>query len=830
LAPEGGGRHSRDAETRDLTRRFGAVVPLWMRVAVLVTALAIAAYTVFFAGRLKNGGEGEAALANGLRYQAELATAKASAALEAPDAALVAAGDAMSRSGLRAPDAAAQALKASGGRAEGMAVVASGSVQALVGKGEAGPVAEMVRAADRAGAARWIGAGASHLYLVRRVPDREGLRLVAVLPPLQAPATQSGVTVLAATDGRVLASTSPALAGATVGRLGLTPQRVQAAAREHGAIDAHPSGGKPLKAVISSSPDNGVMAIAAAPANPSLGFGLFDLFDLLPLLAPALVGVLLVVLVWVQARRADAARQAFVDTERRFRTAVEAARCGVWEWDLSENQVYVSDLMAAMLSWPSGGLVGGDEVLARVAPEHRDRVLQGLRSAALYGAFDVSFRAPGSDGGRGAWIDARGQALADRSGDFTRIVGVALDVTDERLTQARAQAAERRLKDAIESVSEAFALWDRRDRLLMSNQNFRLWFNIDPRALKPGSDKAMVMKIARLAVVQDVAATDGAAGVREVELQDGRWLQISERRTADGGLVMTAADITAIKRQEAARAKNEAELHRIVARLEESQAELAVLARKYEIEKTRAEAANRAKSEFLANMSHELRTPLNAINGFSEIMVGELYGPVGDRRYKEYAQDILTSGQHLLALINDILDMAKIEAGKMNLKFQPISIEEVAEDVLRLMRDRAEQAGLTLASEVPELPEVEADYRAVKQILLNLISNAVKFTPSGGRVTVRARVAGAEVQLQVRDTGIGISAEDLKRLAQPFEQVETQHAKTQQGSGLGLALTKSLIEMHGGRLDLASEQGLGTTVTVTLPLKHGEDADHARAA
>ncbi|MBS0295460.1 MAG: PAS-domain containing protein [Proteobacteria bacterium] len=829
MAPEGGGRHSRDAETRDLTRRFGAVVPLWMRVAVLVTALAIAAYTVFFAGRLKNGGEGEATLAHGLRYQAELATVRASAALEAPDAALIAAGDALDRGALHAGDAAAQALKASGARAEGVAVVASGSVEALAGKGEAGPVAEMARAADRAGATRWLGAGASHLYLVRRVPGREGVRMVAVLPPLQAQSSKNGVTVLATPDGRVLAASDASLAGATVGRLGLTAQRIQAAARAHAAIDITPAGAKPFKAAAASNAEAGVVAIVAAPPNPGVAFGLFDLFDLLPLLAPALVGVLLVVLVWVQARRADAARQAFVDTERRFRTAVEAARCGVWEWDLSENKVYVSDFMAAMLGWPSGGLIGGDEMLARVAPEHRDRVLQGLRSAALYGAFDVSFRAPGPDGGRGAWIDARGQALADRAGDFNRIVGVALDVTDERLTQARAQAAERRLKDAIESVSEAFALWDRRDRLLMSNQNFRLWFNIDARALKPGSDKAAVMKIARLAVAQEVAATDGAAGVREAELQDGRWLQISERRTADGGLVMTAADITAIKRQEAARAKNEAELHRIVARLEESQSELAVLARKYEIEKTRAEAANRAKSEFLANMSHELRTPLNAINGFSEIMVSELYGPVGDRRYKEYAQDILSSGQHLLALINDILDMAKIEAGKLNLKFEPISIEEVAEDVLRLMRDRAEKAGLTLASEVPELPEVEADYRAVKQILLNLISNAVKFTPSGGRVTVRARTSGGDMQLQVRDTGIGISAEDLKRLAQPFEQVETQHSKTQQGSGLGLALTKSLIEMHGGRLDLASEQGLGTTVTVTLPLRHGEDAGRRAA-
>jgi two-component system cell cycle sensor histidine kinase PleC len=294
--------------------------------------------------------------------------------------------------------------------------------------------------------------------------------------------------------------------------------------------------------------------------------------------------------------------------------------------------------------------------------------------------------------------------------------------------------------------------------------------------------------------------------------------------------VLTAADVTAIRNQEAARARNEEELRQTVERLEDSQTELAVLARKYEIEKTRAEAANRAKSEFLANMSHELRTPLNAINGFSEIMVAEMYGPLGDRRYQEYARDILGSGQHLLALINDILDMAKIEAGKLNLRFEPVSIEEVAEDALRLVRNRAEAAGLVLTADLPPAPDIEADYRAVKQILLNLLSNAVKFTPRGGRVVLRAEVTPDAVKLIVRDTGIGISREDLERLARPFEQVEHQHSKTQQGSGLGLALTKSLIEMHGGDLKLDSEPGMGTAVSVTLPRRRPGDGAAAYAA
>jgi two-component system cell cycle sensor histidine kinase PleC len=825
---EGGGRHSRDAEARDLSRRFGDVIPLWIRVAVLVAALAVAAYTVFFADRLKAGGPGGAGAGHGLQFRAELAAAQLTAATARADTAINAAADGLAR-GARPQDAAELALRASGGQAVAVGVVASGELKASAGRAGGAHFADMAKAAERAGADHWFGADPAYLYIVRRVAGHDGARLVAVVAGLKLAAGNEGSTAVVAPDGRILAASDSDLIGQRVERLGLNRRRIGEAASAHANLDGTNTAGKAFKAAAVEAPGGDMIGVATGSPQPLAGLAPFDIYDLLTLLVPVALGLLMVLMVWFQARRAEAARKAFVDTERRFRTAVEAARCGVWEWDLNANEVYVSDLMAAMFGWPSGGLVSGDEVLGRVAPDHRERVLQALRSAALYGAFDVSFRVPGLDGGRGAWIDARGQGLPGPGNEFSRIIGVALDVTDERTAQARAQAAERRLKDAIESVSEAFALWDRRDRLLLSNQNFRLWFNIDPRVLRPGSSRDTVMKIAGLVIARETQASDGAVGVRESELQDGRFLQISERRTADGGVVLTAGDITAIKRQEAARAKNEAELTRIVARLEESQSELAVLARKYEIEKTRAEAANRAKSEFLANMSHELRTPLNAINGFSEIMVNELYGPVGDRRYKEYAGDILSSGQHLLALINDILDMAKIEAGKLNLKFEPISIEDVAEDALRLMRHRADEAGLTLAAEVEGLPEIEADYRALKQILLNLISNAVKFTPSGGRVTVRARVEGSEVALQVRDTGIGISPEDLARLARPFEQVETQHAKTQQGTGLGLALTKSLIEMHGGRLDLASEPGVGTTVTVRLPLRHGQDAGRVAA-
>ena len=550
--------------------------------------------------------------------------------------------------------------------------------------------------------------------------------------------------------------------------------------------------------------------------------------DLAWLAPPLLVVAVLAALFVLETRRLARRYAAYSETEQRFRMAVEAARCGIWEWDLVNDRIFMSDVTGALFGW-RGGEVDGQRVLERVAPGHRDGLREALATAAIYGGFDVSFRVPSLTGGRPVWIDARGQGFGQApEGGFARIIGVALDVTEERLAQARAQSAENRLRDAIESVSEAFVLWDRHGRLLMCNRNYRSFFGLDADTLKPGAAREKVEQLAGLAVRRQVAAPGDRSGVREAELADGRWVQISERPTDEGGLVVTAVDISALKAQEAALKLNEQELRQAVANLERSQEQLSELARKYEAEKVRAETANRAKSEFLANMSHELRTPLNAINGFSEIMLGEMYGPLGDRRYRDYARDILDSGQHLLALINDILDMSKIEAGKMTLRFEPVAMEEVTEDAVRLVMNRAESAGLEVNVDFPALPDVEADYRAVKQVLLNLLSNAIKFTPRGGRITVLADAADApgepRVRVSVKDTGIGISPDDLERLARPFEQIEHQHAKTQQGTGLGLALSKALVEMHGGELALSSAPGQGTTASFCLPVRQARFA------
>ena len=234
--------------------------------------------------------------------------------------------------------------------------------------------------------------------------------------------------------------------------------------------------------------------------------------------------------------------------------------------------------------------------------------------------------------------------------------------------------------------------------------------------------------------------------------------------------------------------------------------------------KEQAEASNRAKSNFLANMSHELRTPLNAVIGFSEILATELLGRLGSPKYVEYAQDIQRSGRHLLDLINDILDMSRIEAGRYELSRESVNPHQLIAEVTRLVSVNAAQTGVWLVDGAQsDLPAVQIDRRAVRQVLLNLLSNAIKFTPKGGTVTISADATDAALTITVADSGIGIAKTDLSRLAKPFEQVDNVMTRRQEGSGLGLAISKALAELHGGRLLIESELGVGTRVSVSLP-------------
>ena len=245
------------------------------------------------------------------------------------------------------------------------------------------------------------------------------------------------------------------------------------------------------------------------------------------------------------------------------------------------------------------------------------------------------------------------------------------------------------------------------------------------------------------------------------------------------------------------------------------------------VAKERAEVASRAKSEFLGMMGHELRTPLNAVIGFSELLRSEAMGPLGNDQYRAYAEDIHVSGTELLTRINDILELTKINADDFSLHEEPLDVTEAVESVLSVIAPKAAAAELELDARLESgLPALRADLRAVKQILLNLLSNAIKFTPAGGYVAVGAALDDeGRLVLEVRDTGIGIEPEHLDRVLQPFSQIDSSLARRFEGTGLGLALTHRLVEMHGGHLDFASERGAGTTVKVVFPRERVEFAD-----
>jgi signal transduction histidine kinase len=232
----------------------------------------------------------------------------------------------------------------------------------------------------------------------------------------------------------------------------------------------------------------------------------------------------------------------------------------------------------------------------------------------------------------------------------------------------------------------------------------------------------------------------------------------------------------------------------------------------------KAEAANRAKSRFLANMSHELRTPLNAIIGFAEVIHNQFKGPVGNPQYIDFARSIHESGRHLVGIINDILDLSKVEEGKLVLEEETVRIPDVIERVTRLMRQGIDGAGLTLAVTVaPELPSVMADALKLIQVLLNILSNAVKFTPPGGRIAIEARRAADGLAIVVADTGVGISEDELAEVLKPFVQGRDSERRLVRGTGLGLPLADQMMKLHGGSMTLSSRRGEGTVVTLLLP-------------
>src|ERR1700726_3311089 len=482
----------------------------------------------------------------------------------------------------------------------------------------------------------------------------------------------------------------------------------------------------------------------------------------------------------------------------RIDTALNRGRCGLWDWDLSRGRIFWSHSMFTILGLENrSDLLTFGEVNALVKSDDID--LFAIADRLISGKIDhidQSFRMQHTDG-HWIWLRVRCELSQGTTDAGLHLIGIAVDITEQKSLAEKTVEADLRLRDAIETIPEAFVLWDAGDRLVLCNSHFQRLHKLPDSAVTPGTSYETVIEVGRMPEVRTRLHEAGvqAPGARtfEAQLDDGKWLHISERRTKDGGYVSVGTDITNIKLHEEKLMESEKRLMATVADLRHSQQklerqaeEVADLAEKYSEEKTRAEDANQAKSKFLANMSHELRTPLNAIIGFSEIMESGMFGPLGTDKYREYCCDIRQSGQYLLEVINDILDMSKIEAGRIRLDAKQIELEPFLNDAMRVVSARADDKRLTLIARIRGGISLTADPRLLKQIIVNLLSNAVKFTPDGGKVVVRSRLLRDSIVLMIADTGIGIAPQSLQRLGRPFEQVESQLTKTYHGSGLGL--------------------------------------------
>jgi len=523
--------------------------------------------------------------------------------------------------------------------------------------------------------------------------------------------------------------------------------------------------------------------------------------------------ILLVILYayFSQSARAKEADIIYREVQSRFDTALMRGGCGLWDWNLVRGQFYWSKSMFELLGEkPSDEIIRFEDVNTRVHPEDIDLYQLALKTTEeQVKHVEKVFRMRHSHG-HWIWIRLKVEfSQADSS--RPHLVGIAEDITEQKNIEHAHEQKDIRLHDAIENLPEAFVLWDENHNLVMCNSKYQQLHQLDGKLVTPGMSYDALMNSASTPKISNqlVRKLDGENTTRtlEAQLEDGRWLQINERHTKDGGFVSVGTDITPIKLHEAKLMDSEKRLMATVSDLRKSQKnleiqkqKLAEMAEKYSIERNRAEAANQTKSEFLANISHELRTPLNAIIGFSEVMNENLFGPLGSEKYQEYARDIYESGSYLLGMINDVLDMSKIEAGRIELNYETFNLDEMIEETMRIVSHQSDKRNLTI---------------------INLLSNAVKFSNDGGHIHIRARRRGNCVTITLEDNGIGISKQDLRKLGKPFEQVQNQFTKSHKGSGLGLAISRSLTQLHGGAMRIRSREDNGTIVSLRLPIKQG---------
>ncbi len=375
------------------------------------------------------------------------------------------------------------------------------------------------------------------------------------------------------------------------------------------------------------------------------------------------------------------------------------------------------------------------------------------------------------------------------------------DLTERKEREEANLRSKRDIAEIVESLQEGFALFDEEDRLVVNNEKYARIFPTVADLIKPGvkfeelitaaAERGQNIEAKETWIQSRLEAHARPRGRFQHRFTDGRWIWVEEHKTHDNRTLSTYIDITQLKQREV----------------------------ELELARDHAEAADATKSEFLASVSHELRTPLNAIMGFSEVMAKEMFGPVSER-YLEYVKDINDSGTHLLHVVDMLLDISKVEAGELKLTETSIVVADLAEACIRLIQGQADASDVALSSKVDEnLPWLWADEVRLKQIVINLLSNAVKFTEEGGSVSLEAGLdKDGALQIRVVDTGIGMDEEELARAMEPFGQAGSAYTRTHEGTGLGLPISKSLVELHGGTLTITSAKDVGTQAVVKLPV------------
>jgi PAS domain S-box-containing protein len=498
-------------------------------------------------------------------------------------------------------------------------------------------------------------------------------------------------------------------------------------------------------------------------------------------------------------------------SDERFRALAESSRAVPWEADIATYRItYVGPQIEAVVGFSAAEWVEKDLWPERLHPEDRDRVLREEAEYSRAGVdHNLEYRLIAADG-RVVWIRDLVSVIKSDDGQ-TWLYGAMVDVTEEKQIEETLRESEARYRQAERvaglihwsSVGGATSRWQ--EPKLTFSDTAAAFFGLPAGSLPPTNadfidrvvhpDDREQLRRGFADLTRDKA--EEFTLEYRIQRKDGSVAVVSEigrRFLADDGRLLSAfgtiQDITERKQTEDA--------------LRRAQME--------------AEIANRAKSQFLANVSHELRTPLNAIIGFSEIMNGELMGPLGSAIYKEYASDIHESGRHLLAIINDILDLSRVEAGQTALNESTIEIQKLVAACLILVRGKAHAGGLTVSVEAPAtVPAILGDERLLKQALLNLLSNAIKFTPKGGAIRIATKATPAGIEIAVMDSGIGMSESELAKVAKPFVQLENWLVRKYEGTGLGLSIAKAFCELHGGRLEIVSAPSRGTTATVHLP-------------